>query len=364
MRVLGFMSGTSLDGVDGVLLETDGKAFARALGQAFVPYPTSLQAALHKAMACLSRGENDPGISHLAYEITQIHLEVARLLAGQGAPSPELVGFHGQTLYHNPARRISLQIGQPQILADTLSVPVIHTFRQKDLEAGGQGAPLVPIYHACLAKRAPRPCIFVNIGGISNLTWCSEEELGLYAFDAGPGNAPLNDWVLRHFRVPYDKDGELAKGGQVHAQLAQAFLAHPYFAVPFPKALDRGTFDYALFEELAPQDGAATLTYLAAAAIALGIEKLPPSQGVYVCGGGRHNKVLMGHLKRLIPVPVNPVEDLGMSADFLEAEAFAYLAMRSYRGLPLSFPGTTGVPSPALGGVCTLPTQQQKGALK
>lgn len=364
MRVLGFMSGTSLDGVDGVLLETDGMALARPMGQAFVPYPPSLQKALREAMGRLSRGEDDACITHLAYEVTQKHLEVARLLTEQGAPSPELVGFHGQTLYHNPARRISLQIGQPQMLAHALGVPVIHTFRQRDLEAGGQGAPLVPIYHACLARRAPRPCVFVNIGGISNLTWCGEDERDLYAFDAGPGNALLNDWVLRHFQVPYDKDGDLAKEGQVCKERAQAFLAHPYFAAPFPKSLDRGTFDDTLFERLSPHDGAATLTYLTAAAIALGVAKLPPSKGVYVCGGGRHNKVLMEHLGALTPLPVMPVEDLGVSADFLEAEAFAYLAMRARLGLPLSFPGTTGVRSPTFGGECVFPSQQQKSALK
>ena len=357
------MSGTSLDGVDGVVLETDGEALVRSMGQAFVPYPASLQKALRLAMARFSRGEDDPGLASLSQELTRIHLEVARLLAEQGVPAPELVGFHGQTLYHNPARRISLQIGQPQMLADALGVPVIHTFRQSDLEAGGQGAPLVPIYHACLAKRVPRPCVFVNIGGISNLTWCGEKSLDLYAFDAGPGNAPINDWVLRHFQVPYDKDGELAKGGQVHVQLVQAFLRHPYFAAPFPKSLDRGTFDYTLFEALSPQDGAATLTYLVAASIAKGVEMLPPTQCVYVCGGGRHNKALMGHLEALLCVSVKPVETLGVSADFLEAEAFAYLAMRSWRSLPLSFPGTTGVSSPALGGVCTFPSHRKNTAL-
>ncbi|MCA0370687.1 MAG: anhydro-N-acetylmuramic acid kinase [Proteobacteria bacterium] len=362
VRVLGFMSGTSLDGVDAALLETDGLDVLSSLGHAFVPYPTSLQDALLAVMAreggvlALSEHEKD----NLAHQITQLHLEAARNVMAQTGVVPQLVGFHGQTIYHNPERRTSIQLGDPVLLSEVLGVPVIHTFRQNDLDHGGQGAPLVPIYHAALAKRAARPCLFVNVGGISNLTWCGEEADGLIAFDAGPANAPLNDWTKKHFGACFDRGGALAAKGRVHTLYVEKFLSHTYFAAPPPKSLDRGTFDFSSFEDLLPHDGLATLTRLVAEAIVLSARALPPVKGVYVCGGGRHNLTLRAHLEALFTVPVQDVETLGVNGDFLEAEAFAYLAKRAYDRLPISFPGSTGVSYPVTGGVCAFPKDPQK----
>jgi anhydro-N-acetylmuramic acid kinase len=289
-------------------------------------------------------------------ELTEIHAAAVRALLAVDSVAPEsvtVVGFHGQTILHEPHRRRTWQIGDGALLARLTGIDVVNDFRSRDVAEGGQGAPLVPLYHAALAAGLPRPLAVLNIGGVANVTWIGEHgDTGeLLAFDTGPGNALLDDWALRHTGRPVDSGGSLARAGRVNEPALATLLANPYFDLPAPKSLDRDAFDPAPLAGLSAADGAATLVAFTAASIARSAELFPrPVQRWLVTGGGRHNPVLMAALGKRLAVPVAPVEDVGWQGDALEAQAFAYLAVRSLRGLPLSVPGTTGVPRPMTGG--------------
>jgi anhydro-N-acetylmuramic acid kinase len=272
---------------------------------------------------------------------------------GIAASTVDVVGFHGQTVLHEPERGRTWQIGDGPLLARLTGIDVVNDFRSADVAAGGQGAPFVPLFHAALAAALPTPLGVLNIGGVANVTWIGEAgvEGELIAFDTGPGNAMLNDWTLRHTGRPADIGGALASGGRVDAGALSALLRHPYFERPAPKSLDRDAFDPAPLERLSPADGAATLVAFTAAAVARAQSLFPrPVNRWLVAGGGRHNPTIMAALAERVGTPVAPVEAVGWDGDALEAQAFAYLAVRSLRGLPLSLPTTTGVSRPLTGG--------------
>ncbi len=227
---------------------------------------------------------------------------------------------------------------------------MVADFRSADVAAGGEGAPLAPLYHAALAASLPKPIAILNLGGVGNVTWIGEAG-EILAFDTGPGNALIDDWVRRHTGAAADVDGALARAGRASAAHVARFLQHPYFTRLPPKSLDRDDFPDALPDGLSLEDGAATLTEMTAAAVATGCRHFPvPAREWLVCGGGRHNPALMAALARRLGMPVRPVEAVGWNGDALEAQAFAYLAVRSAAGLPLSLPSTTGVPRPMPGG--------------
>ena len=263
-----------------------------------------------------------------------------------------VIGFHGQTVLHQPARRRTVQIGLGDVLARLTGIDVVNDFRSADVTAGGQGAPLVPLYHQALARSAGivEPVALINIGGVSNITWLGADG-SLLAFDTGPGNALIDDWALAHTGEPVDRDGALAAAGEVDMDVLEALMDHAFFDAPPPKSLDRFSFSPDAVKHLMAPDGAATLTAFTVEAIARGLAHVPgvPSRFI-ICGGGRHNPVMMSMLSRRLQGGVLPAEDLGWRGDDIEAEAFAYLAVRSLRGLPLSLPGTTGVPEPMPGG--------------
>ena len=361
VNVIGLMSGTSLDGVDAALLRTDGErvlAHGPALTQ---PYPPELRARLR---ALLDRAPTltatDPALIEATRALTLAHGEAVQQLRALASAMPaELIGFHGQTILHAPASLAAgqagrtWQIGDAALLSTLTDLPVIHDFRSADVAAGGEGAPLVPLYHAALLAGQVRPVAVLNLGGVANLTLVQANGAVL-ACDTGPGNALLDDWAMRHTGRPFDQDGALARKGRVVSTVLEAMLAHPFFARPAPKSLDRLSFHaaLALLEGLGPEDGAATLTALSAQAVAR--TPLPEQPAVwFVCGGGRHNPALMHALAAALPAPVRPVEALGWKGDVLEAECFGFLAVRSLRGLPLSLPATTGVPAPQRGGRLT-----------
>jgi len=345
---IGLMSGTSMDGIDAALLRTDGEALATPLAARTFPYPP----AFRRRLDALVRGGRDDAAECAAVEreLTELHARAVReLLHGTGA-RPELIGFHGHTVLHRPEEGRSWQLGDGKLLAQLAGCPVVWGFRNADLAAGGQGAPLAPVYHACLAGPLGKPVAIVNIGGVSNLTWIGEEK-ELLAFDVGPGNAPIDDWALRHTGHPIDEDGRLAAGGEADAARIAAALAHPFFDRSPPKSLDRLDFSAEIANGLSPEDGAATLTAFTAAAIARAAVWLPAPPGRWlVTGGGRRNPVLMAMLAERLEERVEPIEAIGADGDALEAQCFAYLALRVLRGLPTSFPGTTGVPHPVCGG--------------
>ncbi|HYE51624.1 MAG TPA: anhydro-N-acetylmuramic acid kinase [Azospirillaceae bacterium] len=345
---LGLMSGTSLDGIDAALLETDGHGRAEAGAHLTVPYPGEFRARLRGVLG--GRGE----VAAVERELTERHADAVRLLlerAGTPAAAVDLIGFHGHTILHAPERRHTWQIGDGALLAGLTGIPVVNDFRSADVAAGGQGAPLVPLFHRALAATLERPVAVLNIGGVANVTWLGRGELDVVAFDTGPGNALVDDWVLGHTGRPFDVDGALAARGRVDEGVLAGLLDHPFFEAPAPKSLDRDAWTARAADGLSAEDGAATLTAFTAAAVARAARLLPEAPVRWlVAGGGRLNGTLMRMLADRLEAPVEPVDVLGWSGDALEAQAFAYLAVRSRLGLPLSLPGTTGVPAPQTGG--------------
>jgi anhydro-N-acetylmuramic acid kinase len=342
---MGLMSGTSLDGIDVALIETDGRARVVPGPAMTLRYPAEFRDRLRAVL-----GGEGP-VAAVEARLTELHAgAVERFLARHPDADPEIVGFHGHTILHRPAARRTWQIGDGALLARRLGTDVVADFRSADVAAGGEGAPLAPLYHAALAAPLAKPLAILNIGGVANVTWLGAAG-EILAFDTGPGNAPLDDWVRRHTGAAADFDGALARGGVADAARLARFLTAPYFARRPPKSLDRDDFRDLVPGGLTPADGAATLTEMTAAAVAAARRHFPAPAGEWlVCGGGRHNPALMGALARRLAAPVRPVEAVGWQGDALEAQAFAYLAVRSREGLPLSLPTTTGVPRPTVGG--------------
>ena len=338
---IGLMSGTSMDGVDAALLETDGEDAVRPLGFVSLPYSEAERAAIRAALGA----QDGEKVRAAGTVVTDAHIRaVFHLLEKTGARGITAIGFHGHTLDHRPQDRFTLQVGDPARLAREAGFPVVADFRSADVAAGGQGAPLAPVYHRARLAGEARPIAVLNIGGVANVTWIGRDG-EMLAFDTGPGNALLDDWCRRHTGEPMDRNGRLAAQGRVDEEALERLLDNPYFAARPPKSLDRQSFSYAPVEALSPADGAATLTAFTAAAVARAPLPEPPRRWI-VSGGGRRNPVLMAAL----PGPAAPAEALGWDGDALEAEAFAYLAARKLRDLPASFPGTTGCPAPMTAG--------------
>jgi anhydro-N-acetylmuramic acid kinase len=351
---LGLMSGTSRDGIDATLLLTDGEGLIEPRGFLSLPYTSETRARIGEACAralAMPAPGPDPLIDALSADLADLHAAaVQRLCAATGTPieAVALIGFHGQTIAHRPASGWTWQTGDAARLAAATGKPVIHDFRSADVAAGGQGAPLAPGYHRARAQRLEKALGVLNLGGVGNLTWFSENDWG--SFDTGPANALIDDWVRACGRGDYDKDGVLAASGRIQESVLTSMLDLPWFDQPPPKSLDRDDFDIAPARGLSPADGAATLTAFTAETIRLALGHVPPLSRLAVTGGGRHNPSLMAMIEQRTGVPTIPVEALGWNGDALEAEAFAWLAVRSVRGLPLSWPETTGVPSAMTGG--------------
>ncbi|HEU0118734.1 MAG TPA: anhydro-N-acetylmuramic acid kinase [Alphaproteobacteria bacterium] len=354
-RVIGLMSGTSIDGIDAALVETDGINTVKPLAFTPNPYEREFRTQLRSHLGNRS-GRSDPKVAEFERELTELHAGIVETLLTQAGVAPEqvdLIGFHGQTIWHQPDKRETIQIGDGALLAKLTKISVINDFRTADVKAGGHGAPLVPLYHRALAAKLPKPVAILNIGGVSNVSWIGgERDDEILAYDVGPGNAMIDDWVLHHTGNSYDERGLLAAAGRVHAPTVEKVLAMPFFKQKPPKSLDRDAFKNLVPDNLSPADGAATLTMITARAVAAAVPFMPQKpMHLYVTGGGRLNNTLMRMIRDVAGISsVSPVDDLGWSGDGLEAEAFAYLAVRSHLGLPLSVPGTTGVPTPMTGG--------------
>jgi anhydro-N-acetylmuramic acid kinase len=357
LRALGLMSGTSMDGIDVALLATDGSRELLHGPAAGFPYPPELRLRLRTALAeakVLERREDRPGgLADLERELTSLNAEAVNRFLTANAIDPgsiDLVGFHGQTVLHDPARAMTVQLGDGALLARETGLDVVFDLRAADVAAGGQGAPLVPIYHRALAVQlAMLPAAFVNVGGVANVTWIGDR---IIAFDTGPGNALIDDWMLNHTGAAHDADGGCASRGRVDGDALTALLTNPYFGLLPPKSLDRNDFSAAPVSGLSLEDGAATLTAFSAASIAKAREHMPIEPRIWIiCGGGRKNRTLMSALAAHVPNAVVPAEALGLNGDFIEAAAWAYLAVRSVLGLPITYPDTTGVAQPMTGGV-------------
>ncbi len=355
------MSGTSRDGIDAALIRSDGTGHVEPLAFLHHGYDEDFRSRLAAgcdAALALPVPAAHPLIDAVTAELTARHAMIITDLidtAGLSAKDIHVVGFHGHTVAHRPDRRWTWQIGDGAALATALGITVVHDFRSGDVAAGGQGAPLIPIYHGAMTAGLGRPVALLNLGGVANITAIGEDE-AMAAFDCGMANALIDDWVQQHFGQPYDDGGRIAAAGTVDEAVLQAMLDHPYFMAPAPKSLDRADFSNGPVAHLTPHDGAATLTAFSAMGVAKACALLaqPPRQ-ILVAGGGRHNPVLLEMIARFCRAEVHDVDRFGWNGDATEAEGFAYMALRRLRGLPISFPGTTGVPVPMTGGIINQP---------
>lgn len=360
--VLGTMSGTSLDGIDVALLSTDGEVVREAGPTLFRPYSDSertvLKAALCDARDLADRTARPGALAEAERIVTHAHAEaIEQWMRNNADEAPELIGFHGQTVFHAAHHGITVQIGDGPALATRLGVPVVYDFRAADVAAGGEGAPFVPVYHRALVARAglAAPVVVVNIGGVANITRIVADG-SMVAGDTGPGNALIDDLVRARTGEACDHDGALAAGGTVDEIALSALMADPWFDEPFPKSLDRNAFSPAPVNALSVEDGAATLAAFTGFTIAAGIVAAGGADTVIVTGGGAHNRTILRFLREAAGgARVLQAADLGWDGDFIEAQAFAFLAARSLAGLPLSYPETTGVGRPMTGGILARP---------
>lgn len=369
MIAIGLMSGTSMDSVDLALISTDGECTIRCGDTASRPYSEAeravLAAALEAAPSLIpswdrrqpkARWDRSGVLGEAEKIVTDAHIEaVTTFLTKTGYVSAviDVIGFHGQTVLHRPEIGLTVQLGDALALAQATGIDVVFDLRDDDMVAGGQGAPLVPVFHAALvaAARLERPVAVLNIGGVANVSYVGPDDQ-LIAFDTGPGNALLDDWVRGLTGKACDEDGALASAGRIDEAALARMMDHPYFAAPGPKSLDRNAFALDPVRGLSPEDGAATLTAFTASAVARALDHLPePPRQWIVAGGGARNPAILDALRARLDAPVTTAEAVGWSSEFMEAQAFGYLAVRSLLDLPLTFPGTTGVPEPMGGGL-------------
>lgn len=360
-RAIGLMSGTSLDGIDAALIETDGVRVSHFGPCLTLPYEPGFSAKLRRSLGA-DRWSDD--LRALEAELTALHAQAVQALLEQAGPEKEgfeeaglndgrvdFVGFHGQTINHRPDLGWTWQLGDGPALAAATGIPTVWDLRGADVSAGGQGAPLAPVYHRALARGLGFPLAVLNLGGVANVTLLASEDAEPIAFDTGPASALLDDWVARHGAGTCDRDGRISAAGTVNKAALAALLDNPYFARPHPKSLDREAFDPRPVADLSLEDGAATLAAFTVETVGLGLDLsgIRPAR-VIVTGGGRKNPTLMRGLAERCGVPVAPVESVGWNGDALEAQAFAFMAVRSQLNLPISFPGTTGIGAPMTGG--------------
>ncbi len=348
MWAIGLMSGTSLDGIDVALLETDGVRVTATGPWKTTAYDAELR---HRLRLCLDAPDGDHAV--LEDDLTDANRDAVEALLRDNdvrRDTVDLVGFHGQTILHRPERRYTRQLGDGARLAGSLGIDVVSEFRHADVAAGGQGAPFASLYHQALAADLVHPLVVLNLGGVANVTYLDGETV--LAFDTGPASALIDDWVSARTDKTYDEDGALAAAGTVHDDRLANLMNNDYFAAKPPKSLDRNDFPADIVDGLSLEDGAATLAAFTVQSVADARRHFPgePMRWL-VTGGGRHNRTLMRWLREAVGGAVDPVEAVGWQGDGLEAQAFAFLAVRSVKGLPLSVPSTTGVPRPMTGGV-------------
>lgn len=360
-RVIGLMSGTSMDGIDVAMIETDGLSIERLGPAGFYPYEPADRALIRKALDAATnlsdRSARPPVLAEAEAMVTHRHMCAIDSFLGTcqlDKSTVDLIGFHGQTIIHRPEKRLTVQIGNGAELAAHTGIPVIYDFRAADMAAGGQGAPLVPLFHQALVARAKLegPVAVLNLGGIANVSYIDLESNELIACDTGPANALIDDFMLKRIGLPMDRNGEHASRGTVNEAILSTLMANQFFEVSPPKSLDRNTFSLPDLSALSTEDGAATLTAFTARSVAKIIPHFPQAPSLWVlCGGGARNPELVRQISACVDAKTLIADEMGWSTDAMEAQAFAFLAVRSSRELPLTLPTTTGVHQLITGGV-------------
>ena len=341
---IGMMSGTSLDGIDVALVKTDGMDYCELVDFQCFEYDKPTRNIIKNVLG--SRHKNQQ-TSQAEVILTDAHIKAVKDFGHQA----DVIGFHGQTIIHDPSQRLTWQIGECQRLANETSINVVGDMRQADVIAGGQGAPLLPLCHRAFASLVEKPIIILNMGGVANLTWLGTNRNDILAFDTGPANALMDDYIKYKTGQDFDFDGTLAAQGTVDQDLINKWLLHDYFKKPPPKSLDRDEWDVSKIYDYKIEDAVATLAQFTVQSILKSLEFLPDQpKAFYAAGGGRKNKYIMNALQKPLPYPVLTVEDIGWNGDGLEAQGFAYLAVRSLKGLSLTIPETTGIKAPSTGG--------------
>jgi anhydro-N-acetylmuramic acid kinase len=351
-KVLGLMSGTSADGADVALIATDGENAIEFFGGLTLPYDRELRSRV------LDASQHDVPIVELARverDITLHHAEaVAELLRmlPRESQGVSLIGFHGHTVRHLANEQITMQIGNPWLLAEKTGMRVVSDFRRHDMAVGGQGAPLVAMFHRALFPNEPRPTVIINLGGVANITWLGEHN-EIIAGDTGPGCGLLDEWIQEMAGQPHDEDGRIAQKGKVDESIVESALATPFFSKKLPRSADRFDFDHVDVSGLSVEDGAATLCAVTVRAILQAVKQMPKRPAVvWITGGGVHHPVIMGMITESFG-NVKSVREMNLNPDTLEAECFAWLAMRHTKELPLTIPETTGCRKPVCGGAIT-----------
>ena len=367
---LGLMSGTSMDGVDASVIQTDGKSKYKAILDKYFEYPQAIYKHLTKLRDKIKSFRDlqkfSKEIKKVEKEITLFHAKAIDQILKKTKVNVNFIGFHGQTIYHNAKEKVSKQIGDGKLLSKTTKKTVIYNFRQNDLKNGGGGAPLAPIFHKLLInqKKIKTPIMILNLGGIANWTLIGKTDDGkdLHSADIGPGNCLIDQWMRKNSKQNYDKDGSTAKSGNINEAILNIGIENyekllieekdnPLINYARNRSYDVKDFDSSFVKGLSLEDGAATLTEYTSFIISEVINAYPDPRRVVVCGGGRKNKFLIKRISKKLKYSLQPIDNFGIDGDFIESQAFAYLAIRSYHNLPISFPETTGVSKPCLGGV-------------
>ena len=366
---LGLMSGTSMDGVDASIIQSDGETKYKEIIDKYFEYPKGIYKDLIKLRDKIESFKDlkkfSKEIKETEKKITLFHGKVTNEIIKESKSNINFIGFHGQTIYHNPKEKISIQLGDGKLLSKNTKKTVIYDFRQNDLKNGGGGAPLAPIFHKLLInqKKIKKPIMILNLGGIANWTLLGETDDGkdLHSADAGPGNCLIDQWMRKNSKQNYDKDGSTAKSGNInktilnigidnYIKLISKEVSNPLINFNRDRSYDVKDFDISFVHGLSLEDGAATLTEYTSFIISEVINAMPGARRVVVCGGGRKNKFLLKRISKKLKYSIQPVDNFGIDGDFIESQAFAYLAIRSYLNLPISFPETTGVSKPCTGG--------------
>ncbi len=354
ITAIGLMSGTSLDGIDVALIKSDGQKIISRDTNKYYPYSPKIRNSLTKLIN--NKINSLLEIKEIELEITKKHIAAVKDFLAKNKidkKDVDVIGFHGQTILHHPEQKITWQIGNAQMLASNIGIDVVADFRTKDLVFGGQGAPLVPSYHLALFQDYKKPLLVLNIGGVTNVTYIKNNaaenliaEENLIAFDVCFGNAPLNDLVYEKTGKDFDKNGLLAKSGKVNHDFVKAILALGYFKKQPPKSLDRNQFDLVIkkFSKLIMEDILASLVFVIGQAVNNVLKFLPSKPlEIIVCGGGRKNLEIMNSIKNATQIKTTNIDDLKIDGDFVEAQAFGFLAIRNLLNLPTSYPKTTGI---------------------